>query len=868
MINNKFIKSFIALILCFSMTVSYCAVCEAAASKNIAGKIDFLKFMGIINDDVEAETANTDAVVSRAEYAQYLVKFLNITASPSGSLYYNDIPKTHYAYDEITALTDSGYLNGSGAKTFNPEEPMKTKYVYQTIARALGYGPMLETYSNDENYAGKICRSKDILSGAENVEEDLNLDTYFTIMYNALLANVYSYNSTFDKIVESDDTLLYTTRKMRYVKKGFVTAVGKTDIYGKNSAKNIMIIDKTEYDMPDFDAEAYLGRKVRFVYKEDENSFDTGKKIVWIEASNDDSCLEIPTNTEKRYDSKTGVLSYDAGNGKTKTVNIPENIIMIYNGKFQETNIKEILSHDRYSITLLKMDSPDYTLAVVKDYYNIVVSYKNINDKIVFGKNGESLSLEASNYDDLEFFNVSGSAADIATLQTNNILSVYKSYSGERVKVVVSAASVSGTISVVDENKFKINDDEYEFYDSNENASEYVSKNVTVYTDAGGFVAYCTAAASKGSFVGYLIKGFVSEGDEFVRMRILKEDGKIEYFDSADKFSVNGKLYKNDPTNSIKELSESGTGQQAKPQIIKAEIDSENKIRKICTAFEDDGSAHELTVNKRLKAREGDASNSAFSYLASDAKRIGREMAYGPDTKIFTVPEDAFIDDAKDSHFRVGNPAEGDSPNAVSYRTKEEPGFFEEYIVIKRGGINNELTKIPVMFDSIMQFCDSDNNISDKIVVYNNGGNKLEFEIDKDFDFKSYGLSRGDIFNYAASDLDGKITNISVVYQPSKNIKTSNINDTTSEYRTVVGYVNNVYPEGITIGYESGADNDEVTYIGEGGASSVVVYDKEYNQIVIGDYSSVKPYKTYGSECSAAIIFNNYSKFSGMYIYR
>ena len=83
-----------------------------------------------------------------------------------------------------------------------------------------------------------------------------------------------------------------------------------------------------------------------------------------------------------------------------------------------------------------------------------------------------------------------------------------------------------------------------------------------------------------------------------------------------------------------------------------------------------------------------------------------------------------------------------------------------------------------------------------------------------------------------------------------------------------MGYVNNVYPEGITIGYESGADNDEVTYIGEGGANSVVIYDREYNQIVIGDYSSVKPYKTYGGECSTAIIFNNYSKFSGMYIYR
>lgn len=873
MMSNKYSKvfrRFIMLILCFAMTASCITVCEAAASKTIASKINFLKFMGIINDDMDAETANTDSVVSRAEYAQYLIKFLNIPVSSSGNLYYNDIPKTHYAYDEITSLTDAGYLSGTGSKTFNPEAPMKTKYVYITIAKALGFGPVIEKSADAAGYAEMICSSKGILSGAENVGSDLNLDTYFNIMYNALLTKVYTFNSSFDEIVEGEETLLYTTRKMRYVKHGCVTAVGNVDIYGKNTLKDIMIIDNTEYDLPDFDAADYLGRQVRFVYKEDRHSFDTEKKIIWMETSDDDSILEISVGSDKTYNSETNVLSYETENEKTKTVKIPESIIMIYNGKFQQSNIKEILSHDRLKMRFLTMGDSDYKIVVAEEYYNIVVNYKNINDKIVFGQNGESLSLDESEYDDLIFCNASGSHADIAALQTNNVISVYKSYDGKKVKAVVSAASVNGTVKSVNEDTFEIDDEEYEFYNLGENANEFVAENVTIYLDINGFVAYCIKTDSSNSFVGYLIKGGVDsgKGGETLRLKILKEDGKIEYFDVADKVVINDKTYRNNPTEAIKSLSESGAGQRAKPQIIKIGVNLDNKIRKISTAFEDDGKTHELTVNKRLAARAGDASNSAFSYLASDAKRIGREMAYGPNTKIFTVPEDAFIDDAKDSQFRVGNPLEGDSPNAVSYRTKATADFFEEYIVIKRGGNTNELSKIPVMFDKMFPFYDGDGNVLNKVIFYNKFGSKLELEVDEDFDFKSYGLMRGDILNYATSDLNGRVTNISVVYQPSKNIVTSNINDTTSEYRTVVGYVNNVYPEGITIGYESGANNDEVTYIGENGANNVVIYDRDSDKIIIGDYSSVRPYKTYGSECSAAIIFNNYSKFNGMYIYR
>ena len=867
----KKIKRFIAFLLCFCLVTGYFTAVSASSvtGADLDEKIELLKFLGIADSSLDVETVNLNETVSRAEYAQYLVKFLNITQKPSGKLYYNDIPKTHYAYDEITVLTDLGYFKGVGAKTFNPEDAMKTKYVFGTVLSALGYGAILSTNISDENYAQAICAQNGILNGVKTLGDDLNLGAILSIMYNALLANTYGMNSSFDELVESDDTLLYTTRKMRYEKKGYVTAVGDIDIYGKNSSDDIMIIDGVEYDMPDFNAEDFIGRKVKFIYSEDKNNYVTEKKIEWMRVTDEAEALEIYADPDTDFNKTTGRLSYEDANGKNKTVDIPESIVMIYNGKFLNSGIKDVLSHSRYKLTLLKTNGSEYSTAVVSEYYNMVVDYKNNDDLKVFGKNaGENLSFDKNDYDKLEIFSDSGSAMTFEAITVNSVLSIYKSSDGKNVKVRVSPAQASGKVTQCDDYKMKIGDKTYEFYDPDENSEEYLGKQVTLYLDADGYAAYCTVQSTQGSFVGFMIKGRLVEDNasgEVIKFKILKEDGNIETFDSSERIKINDKYYRNDPEGALKSISAGGTG--AKPQMVRVELTADNKVQKLSTAYEDDGTAHDLIISKRLEKLDGDSSDADFSYHSVSGGRIGRIMSVDSNTKIFFVPQDSDIDGASDRYFRVGSLPSGSYPSAISYRTKLEADFMEEYVLIRSSAVTDKLNEYPSMFDSVRDVLDSDGNVIKKVLLYDNEGNEKDIEIDSEFDFMSYRLKRGDLFRYAQSDMTNRITNIEVTYQPSKNIiKTRGT--LTEEYRIMFGYAHNVCADGIWLGYESGANYDETMNMKTPGITKAVVYDKEEDKIIVGDYSYIKPYKSYGDECSAVVALTWYTAFRGMFVYR
>lgn len=82
------------------------------------------------------------------------------------------------------------------------------------------------------------------------------------------------------------------------------------------------------------------------------------------------------------------------------------------------------------------------------------------------------------------------------------------------------------------------------------------------------------------------------------------------------------------------------------------------------------------------------------------------------------------------------------------------------------------------------------------------------------------------------------------------------------------GYAHNVCADGIWLGYENGANYDETMNMKTPGITKAVVYDKEEDKIIVGDYSYIKPYKSYGDECSAVVALTWYTAFRGMFVYR
>ncbi|MBO5147178.1 MAG: S-layer homology domain-containing protein, partial [Clostridia bacterium] len=82
--------------------------------------------------------------LSRAEFAALIFRFTGIEKADIENLF-SDFDNTHWAYDEILALTNSGLIEGYPDKTYKPENNITRAEVMTVINKLLGRKP-LESY--------------------------------------------------------------------------------------------------------------------------------------------------------------------------------------------------------------------------------------------------------------------------------------------------------------------------------------------------------------------------------------------------------------------------------------------------------------------------------------------------------------------------------------------------------------------------------------------------------------------------------------------------------------------------------------------------------------------------------------------------
>ena len=104
------LKRFLSLILIISVMSSLCFVNVYAAEETISveqtEEIEFLKAIGIIDDDILSE-----GIISRGVYAKYLANFFStVPAVTSDSIEYADVKKDNECAGAISLLTSYGLL--------------------------------------------------------------------------------------------------------------------------------------------------------------------------------------------------------------------------------------------------------------------------------------------------------------------------------------------------------------------------------------------------------------------------------------------------------------------------------------------------------------------------------------------------------------------------------------------------------------------------------------------------------------------------------------------------------------------------------------------------------------------------------------
>jgi len=820
---KKFL-SFMLLVLALITAVCINASAQGVSSKNTALEyMDILKSLEIVEPDYDSNSLDETQKVTRADFAIYLTKMMNYDVSAQNTLYYNDVPKTHYAYNEITYLTERKLLSGVGDKRFEPDSVIKQEHAYAVLLLSLGYqGDMIK---------GKFAEMAYTTGIAENVSgnDDLLLCDLFIMMYNTLMCEtmaIENYNG-YSGTYKEGNTLLYETRDMIYEHGKFMTAADGASLLGENVNIQDVVIDGNIYITDINDIFAYLGYKVNFIYQEleDEN------KIIWIEYNKSSDVVSFEMNEDSYFDANNWSIEYYEGT-KRKGFKLSQNIGVVYNGRFTPKNLSEIFSKNKYKVTLICYNSSDYNYAIVDSYENIMVEYKNDTEEAVYDSISDTfIDMSADSYDSFKLLDVNGNEVKFGDIKEDSVISIFRSLDNEYFKAVVSNKVVAGNVSAISDEGIAIDGNYYKFYNESDNNINGTIKSVTFYLDYKGYIAYADKRfLGNNQFVAYVYKVYLNDNEEGLGFKILNENGKLERYQSSYDLKIDGTKY-TDAKKALEQFTKQKDG-SFKPQIMLLSLNKDGVIISATRASDEGGTSNTLVKNKELPNIPG---KPWYAYVRVSQGIIGINVLYDDNTKVFRVPADEKVNEAEDTQFSVGKPAERQNfSGAVTYKVTDEDVFYEQYIVLKQSTTVDIAKAAP--FFVVNKFLTKINEDEEVVTCVSGmlGGTEVEYELDFD-----YGMSEdilkansGDIYVIGVSN--NKIASYQRVYNYIQGNITldfySNTNEPKdygeAESRYFLGFVNDRKGTALKIDYENDGVVDQMANL-KSGSNTIMVYDSE-----------------------------------------
>ena len=833
-----------------SFTIQAGAEIEGTMSEELKSTVELLRTLEIIPDYYDYNV-NIEDKVTRADFASSVAKLINCT-SYTGNPYYYDVPQTHWAYNEICALTSLGVLSGDSEKLFSPDRTITKNEAYKIIMTILGYGVAAESAGGyPGGYLAEASRAgiTDGVSGSTEV----TLADMFIILYNSLTAPVMKNTSfrpdaTYE--VDENDSILSMYRNI-YYERGKITGAGGVSLDGTELNDNYVSVDYIQY-ASDMDLSSYLGEEAEFFYHSDAQSGENN--IIWARLTGRTEILNLSIHNNAVFDKTNYTLTYTV-DGKNKTIDISRSCMVIYNGQAANSSISDILSLPKYEIKLIASSGGDYDTLIVDAYENYMVKSTNENTLTVYDKlvEGRTLSLDEGDYTRFSMKLLGTKDMTFSELAENNVLSVYRSLEGDVISVSVSAESVAGDVSSTRDDEYggmyvTINSTEY--YMSAEAVEQSpvtptAGRTVKLYLDVTGDAAYCEITDSVFSPM-YLIKAWINdEGNEELYFEYLNSAGELVKSKCTSKLIIDSVSYKNMYSALEKFTGDDG---KCKPQFVLGRLNGDGDITSIDTVNIGNGGTDDV-LQVSIPYKTG------LMY-----KSDGLLNTFGvidPTTFIFSVPLDNNIDSAEDYEFKVIDKTEipNDSTlNFETYKTKDNVGF-EQYLVIKgSSGATLSTSEMPILVDSFSSVVNDDGEIVERLTGWQ-GATRLSINSDGNYSFTENGIANGDVIRVYKSST-GEITNAVMCFDYSENAVSGAAPAFNALYSTAVGYVNEVVDNVVRIGY-SAPETVDITLFGTN--VPILVCDSQNTingkpEVYKGTLDDARTYMNAGSECSKIFV--------------
>lgn len=522
--------------------------------------------------------------ITRAEVATMILRMMGIDVMAAAyTNIFTDVDASHWAANNIQTAFDMGIINGMGDGTFAPDAEVTYAQAVKMLVCAL-------KYDNLAMNMGGFPSGYLTAASQKNIEITKNADGFdgntpatrgvvIKMIYNTLNA-LYPKGSglTGDGVkfsTEAGKTLASELLEI-YSVEGIITATNTTSIdSAADPAPDQILIDGELYYKGDFDADKYVGYKVKAYYREhDENGI---KDIVYVVPKAKQEVLTINAEDVDKIEdirSDSGKIYYfnNKSSSKTKVIKCKSPVI-VYNGKILAASdvprgytFEEFINPEIGSITLNDFDNDgSFDVMFVESYKTFVVtsaSDSTINAKYaVDGK--QKIDVDMEENDDLMVkIEKNGDEITSKKLKKWDVITVLESanQTGDRiVSIIASDATVEGKVDSIDgvfgnkdykydsddEWNVEIDGKEYEVDRTFALSGDIkIGTEGTFHLDSLGRIAAVEGAAgsklSSSEEYGWLmwIKQLSGAGDK--KIKIFTQSGDAKEFDIASSLSLFG----------------------------------------------------------------------------------------------------------------------------------------------------------------------------------------------------------------------------------------------------------------------------------------------------------------------------------------
>ncbi len=420
--------------------------------------------------------------ITRAEMATMILRMTNnaSVATPYKNTF-TDVDANHWAASTIQTAYDTGIINGMGDGTFAPDANVTYNQAVKMLICALGYDQYAEQMGGYPSGYLSVAAQKNIEVIKNVASQDGNAPatrgTVIKMIYNSLNALYPKTSGITSEGVEyttEDGKTLASELLDVFTVEGIVTATSKTSIdSASNPADNQILIDGEIYYKGTFDAEPYVGYKVKAYYYE---GSDGVREIRYVVPKTKQDTLTIKAeDVESIQDVRTdsATVNYYANSSTTRTRAAKcKSPVIVYNGKIitasdipDDMEFEEFITPDVGEVVLNDYDNDGYyDVMFIKSYKTYVVTSatdKAINAKYeVDGVKKIDVDLDE---DDIDLtITRNGSEISAKNLKKWEVLTVLASANKEGDRVITIEASTATVEGKVKE--LEADEEESEYY--------------------------------------------------------------------------------------------------------------------------------------------------------------------------------------------------------------------------------------------------------------------------------------------------------------------------------------------------------------------------------------------------------------------